>query len=100
MSALLPASLGTKFLKLPAEPQTLDSASTICEKLSEIELKKGDFVYLDLLSNIIYTGTDEYQIPPPPPHKDGNRRWHLDGSLGICTKHRIKKILANWEDIK
>ena len=65
MSALLPASLGTKFLKLPAEPQTLDSASTICEKLSEIELKKGDFVYLDLLSNIIYTGTDEYQIPPP-----------------------------------
>ena len=63
---LLPASLGTKFLKLPAQHQTLDGVSAICENLAEIELKKGDFVYLDLLSNIIYTVTDDdgHQIPP------------------------------------
>ena len=73
--------------------------SAICKQLSEIELKKGDFVYLDLLSNIIYTGTDEdeHQIPP---HKDGNKKWHVEGSLSICTKPRIRKILASWEVVK
>ena len=24
----------------------------------------------------------------------------MEGSLGVCTKPRIKKILANWEELK
>ena len=61
-------------------------------------LKKGDFLYIDLLSNAIFMGTDEdgMQIPPV---KDGQKRWHVTGSLTVCPKPRIKEILSMFDSL-
>ena len=32
--------------------------------------------------------------------KDGQKRWHVTGSLAACPKPRIKKILALFEPIR
>ena len=44
-------------------------------------------------------GTDEdgMQIPPL---KDGQKRWHVTGSLTVCPKPRIKKILSMFDSLR
>ena len=91
MSALILASLETKFLQLPGQSQTKDGAGKILAAIEELNLQKGDFVYLDLLSNASFMGTNEDGLQVPPV-KDGEKRWHLIGSLVACPKPRIKKI--------
>ena len=59
LSALVSASLETKFLKLPSQSQTPDAAEDLVDKLSQLGLIKDDIVYLDLLSNLVYLGTDQ-----------------------------------------
>ena len=63
LSALVLASLETKFLKLPSQSQTPDAAEDLVDKLSQLGLTKDDIVYLDLLSNLVYLGTDQDGIP-------------------------------------
>ena len=63
LSALVSASLETKFLKLPSQSQTPDAAEDLVDKLSQLGLTKDDIVYLDLLSNLVYLGTDQDGIP-------------------------------------
>ena len=63
LSALVSASLETKFLKLPSQSQTPDAAEDLVDKLSQLGLIKDDIVYLDLLSNLVYLGTDQDGIP-------------------------------------
>ena len=98
-SALLPASLETKFLRLPGQSQTKDGVGNILAAIDELKLIKGDFLYIDLLSNAIFMGTDEdgMQIPPV---KDGQKRWHVTGSLTACPKPRIKKILSMFDSLR
>ena len=71
----------------------------ILAAIGELKLKKGDFLYLDLLSNAIFMGTDEdgLQILPG---KDNQKRWHVTGSLTSCPKPRIKKILALFDTLR
>ena len=44
-------------------------------------------------------GTDEAGLQVPPV-KDGNRKWHVTGSLVACPKPRMKKVLAQFEPIR
>ena len=53
LSALLSASLGTKYLKLPAQSQTSDGIDKLAQAIEELKLTKSDFLYLDLLSKCI-----------------------------------------------
>ena len=71
----------------------------ILAAIDELKLKKGDFLYIDLLSNAIFMGTDEdgMQIPPV---KDGQKRWHVTISLIVCPKPRIKKILSMFDSLR
>ena len=46
LSALLAASLETKFLKLPTQSQTPDAAEDLADKLCSFELTGNDIVYL------------------------------------------------------
>ena len=59
LSALVSASLETKFLKLPSQSQTLEAAEDLVDKLSQLGLTKDHIVYLYLLSNLVYLGTDQ-----------------------------------------
>ena len=47
LSALLAASLETKFLKLPQQSQTPDAAEDLADELRSMELTGNDVVYLD-----------------------------------------------------
>ena len=57
MSALIPASLETQFLKLPGQSQTNDGVGEILAAIEQGNLKNGDFLYMDLLSNVSFMGT-------------------------------------------
>ena len=46
--ALIPASLETKFLKLPGQSQTNDGVGDILAAIELLNLKKGDFLYMDI----------------------------------------------------
>ena len=54
---------------------------------------------MDILSNASFMGTNEDGLQVPPV-KDGQKRWHVTGSLAACPKPRIKKILALFEPIR
>ena len=99
MLALIPASLETKFLLLPGQSQTKDGVGKILAAIEELNLQKGDFVYLDILSNASFMGTNEDGLQVPPV-KDGQKRWHVTGSLVVCPKPRIKKILSPFESLQ
>ena len=99
MSALIPASLETKFLQLPGQSQTKDGVGNILAAIDELKLQKGDFLCMDLLSNASFMGTDEDGLQVPPV-KDGQKRWHMTGSLVACPKPRIKKILSLFDSLR
>ena len=80
LSALVSASLETKFLKLPTQSQTPDAAEDLADKLSQLGLTKDDIVYLDLLSNLVYLGTDQ-DGNSIEPYKGEGKKWHISGSL-------------------
>ena len=92
LSALLAASLETKFLKLPQQSQTPDAAEDLADELRSMELTGNDVVYLDLLSNQVYLGTDE-DGNSSEPFKDNHKKWHISGSLVAAAKPRIRKVL-------
>ena len=58
LSALVSASLVTKFLKLLHQSQTLD-AEDLVDKLGQLGLTKDNVVYLDLISNLVYLDTNQ-----------------------------------------
>ena len=58
LSALVSASLVTKFLKLLHQSQTLD-AEDLADKLGQLGLTKDNVVYLDLISNLVYLDTNQ-----------------------------------------
>ena len=99
MSALIPASLETQFLKLPGQSQTNDGVGEILAAIEQGNLKKGDFLYMDLLSNVSFMGTNEDGLQVPPV-KDGSKRWHVTGSLVACPKPRMKKVLSQFETVQ
>ena len=99
MSALIPASLETKFLQLPGQSQTKDGVGNILAAIDELKLQKGDFLCMDLLSNASFMGTDEDGLQVPPV-KDGQKRWHMTCSLVACPKPRIKKILSLFDSLR
>ena len=99
MSALIPASLETQFLKLPGQSQTIDGVGDILAAIEQVNLKKGDFLYMDLLSNVSFMGTNEDGLQVPPV-KDGSKRWHVTGSLVACPKPRMKKVLSQFETVR
>ena len=92
LSALLAASLETKFLKLPQQSQTPDAAEDLADELRSMELTGNDVVYLDLLSNQVYLGTDD-DGNSSEPFKDDHKKWHISGSLVAVAKPQIRKVL-------
>ena len=57
-----------------------------------MSLDKGDFVYIDALSNQLFMGSDENGFPTEP-ERDGVGNWHILGSLVAAPKPRLKKLL-------
>ena len=94
LSALVSASLETLCFKLPNQSQTnAESKITgLAGDLAKLGLAKGDFVYIDALSNQLLMGSDEDGFPTEP-EWDGEGKWHISGSLVAAPKPRLKKLL-------
>ena len=99
LSALLAASLETQFLKLPPQSQTPEAAEDLADKLLPLELTESGIVYLDLLSNQVYLGTDK-DGNSTEPYKDSQNRWHITGSLVAAAKPRLRRVLERLAAIK
>ena len=55
-------------------------------------IAKGDFVYIDALSNQLFMGSDVDGFPIEP-EGDGDGYKHISGSLVAAPKKRLKKLL-------
>ena len=71
----------------------------MADRLRELQLSKEDIVYLDLLSNQAYLGTDE-DGNSTDPHKDSQKRWHITGSLVAAAKPRLRRTLERMVAIR
>ena len=91
MSALVSASLETTFLKLPHQSQTPNAAEDLADQIELLGLGKDDIIYLDLLSNTAYMGTDA-EGNSTEPTKVG-KGWHIPGSLVAAARPRLRKQL-------
>ena len=82
LSALVPASLETEYLKLPSQSRTNveQRIEQLAVSIASFELSPGDFVYIDALSNQIFMGSDEDGLSIEP-KKDGSNAWH-NGIVG------------------
>ena len=101
LSALVPASLETEYLKLPSQSQTNveQRFEQLAISIASFGLSPGYFVYIDALSNQIFMGSDEDGLPVEP-KKDGSNAWHISGSLTVAPKPRVKKLLNQLECLK
>jgi hypothetical protein len=78
----------------PKEKMLTDIAS----KLSELKLGKKDTVVVDLLSNVVFMGTDGDGLPTEARRaEDGS--YHVVGSLTIAPPSLTKKVLAGCSKI-
>jgi hypothetical protein len=70
----------------------------IASKLAELKLGKKDTVVVDLLSNVVFMGTDGDGLPTEARRaEDGS--YHVVGSLTIAPPSLIKKVLAGCSKI-
>ena len=99
LSALLAGSLETQFLKLQPQSQTSEAAEDLADRSRQFELNESDIVYVDLLPNQVYLGTDE-DGNNTEPHKDSQNTWHITGSLVAVPKLRLRRILERLAAIK
>ena len=71
----------------------------MADRLRQFELNESDIVYVDLLPNQVYLGTDE-DGNNTEPHKDSQNTWHITGSLVAVPKLRLRRILERLAAIK
>ena len=71
----------------------------MADKLSQLGLTKDDIVYLDLLSNLVYLGTDQ-DGNSIEPFKGEGKKWHISGSLVAAAKPRIYRLLDKMAAIR
>ena len=92
LSALVSASLKTLCFKLPNQSQTNAESKIagLAGDLAKLGFAKGDFVYIDNLSNQLFMGSDEDGFHT---ERDGEGKWHISGSLVAAPKPRLKKLL-------
>ena len=67
--------------------------------LSKLGLGKGDFVYIDALSNQVIMGSDEDGFPIEL-EQDSDGTWHISGSLVVAPKPRLKKLLQQLTPLR
>ena len=70
----------------------LEAAEDLADKLGQLGLTKDDVIYLDLISNLVFLGTDQ-DGNSIEPFKGEGRKWHISGSLVAAAKPRIRRLL-------
>jgi len=84
------AARGQDLVPLPQWAPTMEAAGKIEKALLADPPKKGDIVYMDILSNTFITGTDDDGAAVAPVFSNG--KYHLLGSVEAATRGTIRKI--------
>jgi hypothetical protein len=89
---------GLQTIRLPRWSPGKDKPVEIADALKTYEPKKGDIVYLDLLSSTYLMGSDSDGMPVKPT-RDGNGRFHLVGHVEGTPTAMLKKIIKDADPI-
>jgi hypothetical protein len=89
---------GTVNLAIPGFKATAASVMHLAQKLKMLSPGPEDTIFLDLLSNTAFKGTDEDGLPSPS-FSDGDGKYHIPGSLTTAPSAAVKKLLANSNEI-
>jgi hypothetical protein len=81
-------------LAIPGLKATTVAAMQVAQKLKSLNPGPDNTIFLDLLSNTAFMGTDDDGLPSPSfPGGDGT--YHIPGSLTVAPTAAVKKLLAN-----
>ena len=65
ITALTRHSGTTEYIQLPGQLLSAEFVGNLEEKVGLLKLGEGDILYMDLYSNTIYMGSDEFGMPVP-----------------------------------
>ena len=65
ISALSRHSGTTEYIPLPGQPLSGDTVTNLEEKMGLYNLGEKDILYIDLFSNAIFMGSDDFGMPVP-----------------------------------
>lgn len=103
MAARWAASLDTStepvILATPGWVATPADIGALLNGLSKVRPNNKDTVVMDLLSNNVYMGSDEWGIPTKLVKLPSDNRYHVLGELQVAPEKVLRKILLECEPI-
>ena len=90
IAALTRHSGTTEYIQLPGQLLSTESVVNLDEKIASLNLGEGDILYLDLYSNSIYMGSDEFGMPVPA-FKSPSGSYHMTGCLETAPEAFLRK---------
>ena len=98
IAALTRHSGMTEYVPLPGQLLSAESVSSLEDKLTALSLGDGDILYLDLYSNTVYMGSDEFGMPVPA-FKTSPGTYHMSGCLETAPEAFLRKRFSLVRDL-
>ena len=97
ISALSRHSGTTEYIPLPGQPLSSDTVTNLEEKMGLYNLGEKDILYIDLFSNSIFMGSDDFGMPVPA-FKNSSGTYHMTGCLEVTPEAVLRKrfSLVRW----
>jgi uncharacterized membrane protein YgcG len=86
-------------LSTPGWTPTSENIASLTLQLNGVKIQPTDTVFLDLMSNTAYMGSDEMGIPVRPVRLPSDNRYHITGELQVAPVMAFKKVLSDCEPV-
>ena len=90
ISALSRHSGSAEYIPLPGQPLSSDTVTNLEEKIGLYSLGEKDILYIDLFSNSIFMGSDDFGMPVPA-FKNSSGTYHMTGCLEVAPEAFLRK---------
>ena len=90
ISALSRHSGSAEYIPLPGQPLSSDTVTNLEEKIRLYSLGEKDILYIDLFSNSIFMGSDDFGMPVPA-FKNSSGTYHMTGCLEVAPEAFLRK---------
>ena len=90
IAALTRHSGTTEYIQLPGQLLSAEFVGNLEEKVGLLNLGEGDILYMDLYSNTIYMGSDEFGMPVPA-FKSLTGTYHMAGCVETAPEAFLRK---------
>jgi hypothetical protein len=82
-------------LSVPGWLPTKENIAAVATKLASIDLTAEDCIVIDLWSNSVYLGSDDYGYPLKPVRPEIDGKYHIIGVLQVAPKGIFQRILQD-----